>query len=91
MKRDKILRGTFHSKSGNHPSEGLYYEVIKGVAVPSDLSDKTHKDLSLFGYSLRTDYGVQRFFPEDGDVFVRNLPQVISDPDLWVDLEEISK
>ena len=89
MRREKKVRGVFHSDSKNHPSEGFYYDVVGGEAVPSDSSDAIHKKLSMFGYVIRTDYGVRRVFPEDGELFVRNLPLIYSGPPLWVDLEEV--
>lgn len=88
-RKEKKLRGTFRSISGKDPAEGFYYEVIKGEAIPSDPSNGLHKRLSLFGYALRTDYGVRRVWPSDGEIFVWNLPLIYPGPPLWVDLEEI--
>lgn len=89
-RRDKRLRGTFRSKSEKDVAEGLYYEVVGKEVVCSEEHNALHQHLTLFGYPLRTDYGVRRVFPYDGDVFVRNLPQMFSGPYLWVELEEVS-
>ena len=89
MRREKRLRGTFHSVLENDSSDGFYYEVVGSEAIPSDPSNPLHKKLSLFGYALRTDYGVQRVFPSDGDVFVRILPHTFQESNWTVELEEI--
>lgn len=91
MRREKTLRATFRSKSGKDVEEGLTYEVHgKEARVNRDYSG-LHKHLELFGYVLRTDYGVRRVFPYDGDLFVRNLPQAFPGPNLTVELEEVER
>lgn len=88
-RKEKRLRAAFKSKSGKDVEDGFYYEVIKGEAIPSNPDSGLHRHLSEFGYPLRTDYGIQRVFPSDGDIFVRNLPKEFSGTFLWVDVEEV--
>jgi hypothetical protein len=89
VKREKILRASFRSPSGNDIEDGLSYEVQGKEAKVNREGSALHKYLKRFGYVVRTDYGVRRLFPEDGDIFVRNLPKEFPGPKLKVELEEV--
>jgi hypothetical protein len=86
--RKKRLRAIFHSRSGKDVIEGFHYELVDGEAVPSDPSEVIHRQLALYGFPVRTAYGLDRVFPHDGDIFIRNLPQEFTGSFLWVELEE---
>ena len=88
MRRQKRIRAVFKSRSGKDVFEGFCYELVNGEAIPSDACSALHRDMVLFGYPLRTNYGIDRVFPSDGDVFIRNLPKVFQDQSLHVVLEE---
>lgn len=89
MKNKRVkLKAVFHSKSGKDVAEGFYYELKDGEAVPSNPDQGIHNHLALYGYPIRTAYGIDRVFPSDGDIFVRNLSTEYRSGSLWVELEE---
>lgn len=87
--KKKKIRAVFHTRSGKDVAEGFYYELGDGEAVPSNPSALLHYNLKTFGFPVRTDYGIERLFPSDGDSFIRNLPQAFNGTYMWVALEEV--